>query len=90
MEADIDESLDVVSLLRRRRMHGFGLALLLGARELELIGESSSRKPLKDSKLLAGRSARRECERFSFGETILVHMMKRYRTAKKKLSLNIG
>ena len=85
MEADINESLDMVNLLRRLRMHGFGLALLLEAHELKLIGKSSDHKPLKDAIFHTDRPAWRKYESFSFRETILVNMIKRYRTVKKKL-----
>ena len=56
VEYDVNNSIDVVTLLRRLRMHGFALSLLLDVPVLRIIGEKSKRSPMRNPTVIKRKS----------------------------------
>ena len=78
VEDDVNSSLDVVNLLRRLRMHGFAIALLLDKPLLKSISTVSQQKPLIDPAKLSQKSLWDKYEHVSFNEQILISIYKRF------------
>ena len=78
VEDDVNSSLDVVNLLRRLRMHGFAIALLLDKPLLKSISTVSQQKPLIDPAKLSQKSLWDKYEHVSFNEQILISLYKRF------------
>ena len=78
VSADIKSSLNIVNLLRRLRFHGFALVLLLETPLLKFLSNVTKGKPVKRPKLKDSQWEANEA--FSFGDRMLVFMLKKLQT----------
>lgn len=79
-KADVDKNVDVLVYLRRFRMHGIALTLLLGRRGREFVSNRSLKKSY-EGLMHAKKSDKKswnELESLSYNNRLAVGMFRRY------------
>ena len=79
--SDINRNLDVVALLRRLRIYGFAISILLNPEILNVITSLSEKKPLKEYKKT--KITWKMYESFSLREKFAIVFLKKYREKLK-------